>query len=65
MRLKIKETIAVTVARAGGEAPVSRGKIANRPKAVVMLVERLNRAFEGELLLFCYEAGPLRLRAVS
>jgi hypothetical protein len=25
---------------------------------VVKLVERLNREFEGEVLLFCYEAGP-------
>jgi transposase len=53
-----KETIAVAVARAGREAPVSRGEIANEPKAVVKLVERLNREFEGEVLLFCYEAGP-------
>ncbi len=53
-----KETIAVAVARAGREAPVSRGEIANRPKVVAKLVERLNEEFGGEVLLFCYEAGP-------
>lgn len=53
-----KETMAVAVARAGRAAPESRGEIANTPKAVAKLVERLNRAFGGEVLLFCYEAGP-------
>jgi transposase len=53
-----KESIAVAVARAGREAPESRGEIANKPKAVAKLVERLNQEFEGEVLLFCYEAGP-------
>jgi transposase len=55
-----KETIAVAIAQAGRAAPESRGEIVNRPKAVVKLVERLNREFEGEVLLFCYDAGPLR-----
>ena len=53
-----KETIAVAVARAGREPPVSRGEIANRPKALAKLAERLNEEFGGEVLLFCYEAGP-------
>ena len=53
-----KETIAIAVARAGREAPVSRGEIANRPKALAKLVERQNEEFGGEVLLFCYEAGP-------
>jgi len=53
-----KETIAVAVARAGRAAPESRGEIANRTKAVAKLVERLNREFGGEVLVFCYEAGP-------
>jgi transposase len=34
------------------------GEIANRPKAVAKLVDRLNREFGAEVLLFCYEAGP-------
>jgi transposase len=53
-----KETIAVAVARAGREAPESRGEIANKPKTVAKRVERLNQEFDGEVLLFCYEAGP-------
>jgi transposase len=53
-----KETIAVSVARAGREAAESKGEIANRPKAVAKLVDRLNREFGAEVLLFCYEAGP-------
>ena len=53
-----KETIVVAVARAGREAPESRGEIANKPQAVAKLVDRLNREFTGEVLLFCYEAGP-------
>ena len=53
-----KESIAVAVARAGRNAPEFRVEIANRPKAVAKLVERLSQEFEGEVLLFCYEAGP-------
>ncbi len=53
-----KETIAVAVARSGRAVPESRGEIANKPKAVAKLVERLSRAFGGEVLVFCYEAGP-------
>jgi transposase len=53
-----KETIVVAVARAGRGAPESRSEIANKPKTVAKLVERLNQEFEGEVLLFCYEAGP-------
>ncbi len=53
-----KETIAVAVARRGRSAPESWGEIANRPKTITMLVERLNVEFDGEVLLLCYEAGP-------
>jgi transposase len=53
-----KETIAVAVARAGRDAPEFRGEIANKPKTVARLVERLSQEFNGEVLLFCYEAGP-------
>ncbi len=48
-----KDTIAIAVAYAGREVPESRGEIANRPKTVTKLVERLNQEFEGEVLLFC------------
>lgn len=53
-----KDTIAVAVARAGREEPEYRGEIANKPKKVAKLVERLSQEFNGEVLLFCYEAGP-------
>ncbi len=53
-----KETIVVSVARSGREAPESYGEIANRPGKVAKLMERLNGEFGGEVLLFCYEAGP-------
>ena len=53
-----KDTIVVAVAWAGRAAPELRGEIANKPKAVAKLVARLNREFDGEVLLFCYEAGP-------
>ena len=46
-----KETIVFAVAWAG-RAPESRGEIANKPKAVAKLVERLNEEFGGEVLLF-------------
>ncbi|MFC1681538.1 IS110 family transposase [Pseudomonadota bacterium] len=53
-----KDTIAVSVARSGREEPESRGEIANEPGRVAKLVERLSREFDGEMLSFCYEAGP-------
>jgi transposase len=53
-----KETIMVAVARTGRDAPESREAIANKPKTVARLVKRLNQEFDGEVLLFCYEAGP-------
>ena len=53
-----KETIVVAVAKAGRDTPESLGEITNKPKAVAKLAERLNREFGGEVLLFCYEAGP-------
>jgi transposase len=53
-----KDTIAVAVARMGREEPEYRGEIANNPKAIAKLVERLSGEFNGEVLLFCYEAGP-------
>jgi transposase len=53
-----KDTIAVAVARMGREEPEYRGEITNNPKAIAKLVERLSGEFNGEVLLFCYEAGP-------
>jgi transposase len=53
-----KDTIVVAVACPGREAAEWRGEIANRPKAITKLVRRLSEEFGGEVLLFCYEAGP-------
>ena len=35
-----------------------RGKIANTPKKVEKLIAKLSEAYDGGLLVFCYEAGP-------
>ena len=53
-----KESIVYAVAHAGREAAESRGEIANKPNKMAKLIDRLNKEFEGEVLLFCYEAGP-------
>ena len=53
-----KETISVSVAAAGRGGAEHRGEIANRPEAVQLQLKKLNQAFGGERLLFCYEAGP-------
>jgi len=51
-----KETIAVAVAYHGRGEAEYRGEIKNTPKAIDKLVRRL--ASDGEVFLFCYEAGP-------
>ena len=51
-----KETIAVAVAFPGREDPVYRGTIANRRSSLRRLVGNLSPY--GEVLSFCYEAGP-------
>jgi transposase len=53
-----KDTIAIALAEPGRRQPLYRGEIANTPKAVARLVEKLSQEMGGELLLFCYEAGP-------
>jgi hypothetical protein len=53
-----KETIAIAVALPGRESPDYHGEIANTPKALRRWLDRLNNEFGGEVLLFCYEAGP-------
>ncbi len=53
-----KETIAVAIARPGREEPRYRGEIAHTRKAVGKLIARLSKEFDGQVLLFCYEAGP-------
>jgi len=53
-----KATLAIAVAEPGRGDPVYQGDIPNKPKAVAKLIQRLSRDYEGERLLFCYEAGP-------
>lgn len=53
-----KETIAVSVAAPGRSEPDYRGEIANKPKTVAKLLQRLSEECGGGLMLFCYEAGP-------
>ena len=51
-----KDTIAVAVAYPGRERAEPRGFIPNTKRALMKLVRRVER--NGEILLFCYEAGP-------
>lgn len=53
-----KATIAVSIAEAGRHEPEFRGEIPNVPKAIDTLVRQLSQRFEGQPLLFSYEAGP-------
>jgi len=53
-----KDTIAVAVAEPGRAEPLYRGEIANTPKKVEKLIGKLSDAYDGGVLLFCYEAGP-------
>lgn len=51
-----KETIAVSVADGSGGKARYFGEIANRPAAIKQLLKRVSP--EGEVVSFCYEAGP-------
>ncbi|CAG0907274.1 unnamed protein product [Cyprideis torosa] len=51
-----KATIAVAVANASGGKPRYYGEIANTPGEIRKLIKALSP--EGEVLSFCYEAGP-------
>lgn len=53
-----KATVAVAVAHCGRGQPDYLGEIANTPKAVSKLIDRLSAKHGGEQLLFVYEAGP-------
>ena len=54
-----KDTITYAVALPGRAGAGYRGEIAHTPKAVNKLMERLSVEFNSELLLFCYETGPI------
>ena len=51
-----KDTIPVAVAMPGREDPVYRGEINNQRKSLLRLLRSLSP--HGEVLRFCYEAGP-------
>ena len=53
-----KSTIAVAVAPAGRESPTYLGEFANQPKVISKLADKLARRYDGEVIQFCYEAGP-------
>lgn len=53
-----KDTITYAVASPGRAKAQYRGEVAHNRKTVNKLVQRLSDEFAGELLLFCYEAGP-------
>lgn len=53
-----KDTIAVAVAECGRGQPDSMGEIANTMHKVGKLIDRLSAKYDGEQLLFVYEAGP-------
>jgi len=53
-----KDTITYAVALPGRASSAYRGEIAHTEKAVNRLIQRLSEEFSGQLLLFCYEAGP-------
>jgi len=58
-----KATIAVAVARAGRSDPQYYGEIRNNPGVVRKLLKQLSS--DGEVLNFCYEAGPCGYGLVS
>ncbi len=53
-----KDTISVAVAQQGRTKALNHGEIRHTPKAVDQLLQGLSVEFEGQLLLFGYEAGP-------
>jgi transposase len=53
-----KESISVAIARPGRAPGAYYKDIANTPQSVTKLARSLSERFAGELLLFCYEAGP-------
>lgn len=48
----------VAVAEAGRTEPVDLGRFENSAKGVKNLVTQLGHQYEGQVLSFCYEAGP-------
>lgn len=53
-----KDTIVSSIATPGRTQPKHLGTIANDPKKIAIFVKNISTKFNGEVLLFCYEAGP-------
>lgn len=53
-----KDSIALGLAWPGRGEPEYRGEIANTPKTVAKLIQRLSEECGGGVVVFCYEAGP-------
>ncbi len=53
-----KQTIVSSIASPGRSKPKHLGEMANDPKKIKKFVENLSKKYNGEVLLFCYEAGP-------
>lgn len=52
-----KASISVSIAEAGRQDPAFQGEIPNDPNAIDTLVHQLSQRFDGQPLLFSYEAG--------
>jgi len=53
-----KDTIMVAIALPGRAKAYIDCEIANNEKSIHKLISRLNQQLHGQVLLFCYEAGP-------
>jgi hypothetical protein len=60
-----KDTIAVAIALPGRDEPVYRGEIANERRKIQQWLTRVSAEFEGQLLLFCYEAGRAAMDCID
>ena len=53
-----KDNIVVAIALPGRALAYNDSELANNEKNISKLIHRLSKQFAGQLLLFCYEAGP-------
>jgi transposase len=53
-----KDSIVVAIALPGRAQAYIDSELANNEKNISKLIHRLSKQFAGQLLLFCYEAGP-------
>jgi len=53
-----KDTIVSSISNPGRNKPKYLGEMANDPKKIKKFIENISNKYQGEVLLFCYEAGP-------